>query len=42
MPDNWITAWLDQEESPGSTRQQCRVIPGGGNSRESAAENKPP
>ena len=32
--------WL--EESPGSTEMRCRVTPGGGNPRESAAESKPP
>jgi len=31
-----------KEESPGSTRTQCQVIPGGGNPRDSATENKPP
>ncbi len=31
-----------REESPGSTRQGCRVIPGRGNPRESATENRPP
>jgi hypothetical protein len=30
------------EESPGSTETRCRVMPGGGNPRESATENKPP
>ena len=30
------------EESPGSTGTQCRVTPGGGDPRESAAENIPP
>ena len=30
------------EESPGSTETRCRVIPGGGNPRESATESKPP
>ena len=30
------------EESPGSTGTQCRVIPGGGDPRESATESKPP
>jgi len=28
-----------REESPDSTRQRCRVTPGGGNPRESATEN---
>ena len=31
-----------REESPDSTRQRCRVTPGGGNPRESATENRPP
>ena len=35
-------AALAVEESPGSTRQRCRVTPGGGNPRESATENRPP
>ncbi len=30
------------EESPDSTRQRCRVTPGGGNPRESATENRLP
>jgi hypothetical protein len=30
------------EESPDSTKQWCRVTPGGGNPRESATENRPP
>jgi len=30
------------EESPDSTKQRCRVTPGRGNPRESAAEMKPP
>ena len=30
------------EESPDSTRRRCRVTPGRGDPRESAAENKPP
>ena len=30
------------EESPGSMGTRCRVIPGGGDPRESATENKPP
>ena len=35
-----MTAGLSgREESPDSTRQRCRVTPGGGNPRESATEN---
>ncbi len=30
------------EESPGSTETRCRVAPGGGDPRESAAESRPP
>ena len=30
------------EESPGSMETECRVIPGEGDLRESATENKPP
>ena len=33
---------LPLEESPGSMETRCRVIPGGGNPRESATESKPP
>ena len=33
---------LSCEESPDSTRQRCRVTPGRGDPRESAAESKPP
>ena len=42
MPDKRLIALLFKEESPGSTRKQCQVIPGGGNPRDSATENKPP
>ena len=43
MPDKWLIALIYfKEESPGSTRTQCQVIPGGGNPRDSATENKPP
>ncbi len=43
MPDRWLIALnYFKEESPGSTRIQCQVIPGGGNPRDSATENKPP
>jgi len=31
-----------KEESPDSSEHQSRVIPGEGNLRESATENKPP
>ena len=42
-PDKWLVALIAiKEESPGSTRTQCQVIPGGGNPRDSATENKPP
>ena len=30
------------EESPGSMDERCRVMPGGGDPRESATENEPP
>ena len=30
------------EESPGFAKTQCQVIPGGGDPRDSATENKPP
>jgi len=33
---------LFKEESPDSSEHQSRIIPGGGNPRESATENKPP
>ena len=43
LPDKWLVALIFfKEESPGSTRTQCQVIPGGGNPRDSATENKPP
>ena len=43
LPDKRLIALnLFKEESPGSTRTQCQVIPGGGNPRDSATENKPP
>ena len=43
LPDKWLIALINiKEESPGSTRTQCQVIPGRGNPRDSATENKPP
>ena len=43
MPDERLIALTNiKEESPGSARIQCQVIPGGGNPRDSATENKPP
>jgi hypothetical protein len=43
---NLITRWLYdclfKEESPDSPEHQSRVIPGRGNSRESATEKIPP
>ena len=43
MPDKRLIALIKfKEESPGSARTQCQVIPGGGNPRDSATENKPP
>ena len=43
LPDKWLIALIYfKEESPGSTRTQCQVMPGGGNPRDSATENIPP
>ena len=43
MPDERLIALkFFKEESPDSTRIQCQVIPGRGNPRDSATENKPP
>ena len=42
MPDKRLIALTFKEESPGSTRKQCQVTPGGGTPRDSATENKPP
>jgi len=39
---NDLSLYVIKEESPGSARIQCQVIPGGGNPRDSATENKPP
>jgi len=33
---------MEVEESPGSMDIRCRVMPGGGDPRESATESKPP
>src|SRR5579871_5511084 len=33
---------LAGEESPGSTETRCRITSGGGDTRESATENRPP
>ena len=43
VPDKRLIALICfKEESPDSTRTQCQVIPGGGDPRDSATENKPP
>ena len=43
MPDKRLIALIFfKEESPGSTRTRCQVMPGGGDPRDSATENKPP
>ena len=43
MPDKRLVALIFfKEESPGSAKTQCQIIPGGGNPRDSATENKPP
>jgi len=44
LPDKRLVALLlyNKEESPGSTKTRCQVMPGGGNPRDSATENKPP
>ena len=43
LPDKRLIALIEfKEESPGSTKTQCQVMPGGGNPRDSATENKPP
>ena len=39
---NDLSLYQIKEESPDSTRIQCQVIPGGGDPRDSATENKPP
>jgi hypothetical protein len=39
--DGWMVASI-LEESPDSSKQRCRVIPGRGNPMESATESKPP
>ena len=42
LPDKRLVALFFKEESPGSTRTRSQVIPGGGDPRDSATENKPP
>ena len=43
LPDKRLVALLYyKEESPSSTKTRCQVMPGGGNPRDSATENKPP
>ena len=42
MPDNWIIAIINIEESPGSIKTQCQLMTGEGDFRDSATENKPP
>ena len=39
---NDLSLYFNKEESPGFTETQCQVIPGGGDPRDSATENKPP
>ena len=43
MPDKRLIALIFfKEESPGFAKTRCQVIPGGGDPRDSATENKPP
>ena len=43
LPDKRLIALIFfKEESPGSARTRCQVMPGGGDPRDSATENKPP
>ena len=44
LPDKRLIALINyfKEESPGSTETRCQVMPGGGDPRDSATENKPP
>ena len=43
MPDKRLVALIFfKEESPGFAKTWCQVIPGGGDPRDSATENKPP
>ena len=43
LPDKRLVALLYyKEESPGSTKTRCQVMPGGGDPRDSATENIPP
>ena len=44
LDDCWyhLNKNLVLEESPGSTETRCRIMPGGGDPRESATESKPP
>ena len=41
-PDKRLIALIFKEESPGFAKTRCQIIPGGGDSRDSATENKPP
>ena len=41
-PDERLIALFFKEESPGSAKTQGQVMPGGGDPRDSATENKPP
>ena len=42
MPDRWLIALFNKEESPGSIKTRCQLTAGGGDPRDSATENKPP
>ena len=42
LDERLIALIFFKEESPGSTKTQCQIIPGGGNPRDSATENIPP
>ena len=43
LPDKRLVALIFiKEESPGSAKTRCQVMPGGGDPRDSATENKPP
>jgi hypothetical protein len=40
--DRWRHGNVPREESPGSSEERCRIMPGEGDLRESATESRPP
>ena len=42
LDERLVALTFVKEESPGSAKTQCQIMPGRGNPRDSATENIPP